>query len=71
MQNHRAKQSTPNVKATCAQRVLVATTAMLAFISFWQAARRLDTLDHSRHVSPTDARERLRRKSEQCRKARV
>ena len=38
MQNHRANQSTPNVKATGAQRVLVATTAMLAFISFWQAA---------------------------------
>ena len=38
MQNHRAKQSTPNVTATGAQRVLVATTAMLAFISFWRAA---------------------------------
>jgi len=38
MQNHRAKRSTPNVKSTGAQRVLVATTAMLAFISFWQAA---------------------------------
>jgi hypothetical protein len=38
MQNHRAKQSTPNVKATGAQRVLVATTAMLVFISFWRAA---------------------------------
>src|SRR5713101_7108057 len=38
MQNHRAKQSTPNVTATGTQRVLVATTAMLMFISFWQAA---------------------------------
>src|SRR6476660_5559074 len=38
MQNHRAKQSTLNVKATGAQRVLVATTAMLVFISFWRAA---------------------------------
>src|SRR5580693_1483450 len=38
MQNHRAKQSTPNVMATGAQRVLVATTAMLVFITFWQAA---------------------------------
>ena len=38
MQNHRAKQSTPNVTATGAQRVLVATTAMLVFISFWRAA---------------------------------
>jgi antitoxin ParD1/3/4 len=33
--------------------------------------RRLDTLDHGRHVSPTDARARLRRKSEQRRKAKV
>jgi antitoxin ParD1/3/4 len=33
--------------------------------------RRLDTLDHGRHVSPTDARARLRRKSERRRKARV
>jgi antitoxin ParD1/3/4 len=32
---------------------------------------RLDTLDHGRHVSPTDARARLRRKSERRRKARV
>src|ERR1700688_1016342 len=38
MQNHRAKRSTPNVTATGAQRVLVATTAMLVFISFWRAA---------------------------------
>jgi len=38
LQNHRAKQSTLNVKATGAQRVLVATTAMLVFISFWRAA---------------------------------
>jgi amino acid transporter len=38
MQNHRAKQSTPNVTATGTQRVLVATTAMLVFISFWRAA---------------------------------
>ncbi len=38
MQNHRAKQSTPNVTATGTQRVLVATTAMLMFISFWRAA---------------------------------
>src|SRR6202162_1788604 len=38
MQNHRAKQSTPNVTGTGAQRVLVATTAMLVFISFWRAA---------------------------------
>ena len=38
MQNHRARQSTPNLTATGAQRVLVATTAMLVFISFWRAA---------------------------------
>ena len=36
MQNHPAKQSPTNVAA--AQRVLIATTAMLAFISFWRAA---------------------------------
>jgi antitoxin ParD1/3/4 len=36
-----------------------------------ELGRRLDTLDHGRHVSPTDARARLRRKSEQHRKARV
>src|ERR1700686_5730536 len=38
MQNLRARQSTPNLTATGAQRVLVATTAMLVFISFWRAA---------------------------------
>ena len=38
MQNHRAKQAMPNLTATGAQRVLVATTAMLVFISFWRAA---------------------------------
>src|SRR5713226_7653165 len=38
MQNHRAKKSTLNVSATGVQRVLVATTAMLVFISFWRAA---------------------------------
>jgi amino acid transporter len=38
MQNQGAKQSKPNVTATGAQRVLVATTAMLVFISFWRAA---------------------------------
>jgi amino acid transporter len=38
MQNHRAKQAMPNLTATSAQRVLVATTAMLVFISFWRAA---------------------------------
>ncbi|HXM09884.1 MAG TPA: type II toxin-antitoxin system ParD family antitoxin [Terriglobales bacterium] len=36
-----------------------------------ELGRRLDTLDHGRHVSPTDARARLRRKSEQRRKTRV
>jgi antitoxin ParD1/3/4 len=36
-----------------------------------ELGRRLDTLDHGRHVSPTDARPRLRRKSERRRKARV
>jgi antitoxin ParD1/3/4 len=36
-----------------------------------ELGRRLDMLDHGRHVSPTDARARLRRKSEQRRKARV
>jgi antitoxin ParD1/3/4 len=36
-----------------------------------ELGRRWDTLDHGRHVSPTDARARLRRKSEQRRKARV
>jgi antitoxin ParD1/3/4 len=29
-----------------------------------ELGRRLDTLDHGRHVSPTDARARIRRKSE-------
>ena len=38
MQNHPAKHSQSNAVATGAQRVLVATTAMLAFISFWRAA---------------------------------
>jgi amino acid transporter len=38
MQNHSAKQSLSNGVATRAQRVLVATTAMLVFISFWRAA---------------------------------
>src|SRR5258708_25735484 len=38
MQNHGAKQSTPNVTETGAQRVLVATPAMLVFISFWRVA---------------------------------
>jgi antitoxin ParD1/3/4 len=36
-----------------------------------ELGRRLDTLDHGRHVSPTDARARLRRKSERRRKASV
>ena len=38
MHNIFAKGSSANVAATGAQRVLVATTAMLAFISFWRAA---------------------------------
>src|SRR5437016_4278577 len=38
MQNHPAKHSQSNAVATGAQRVLIATTAMLAFISFWRAA---------------------------------
>ncbi len=37
MQNHPAKQSAPSVVPSL-PRVLVATTAMLAFISFWRAA---------------------------------
>src|SRR5690349_24894508 len=37
MPNLLAKSSPPNPRAT-GQRVLVATTAMLAFISFWRAA---------------------------------
>ena len=36
-----------------------------------ELGRRLDTLNHGRHVSPTDARARLRPKSEQPRKPRV
>jgi hypothetical protein len=36
-----------------------------------ELGRRLDTLDHGRHVSPADARARIKRKSEQRRKARV
>ena len=36
-----------------------------------ELGRRLDTLDHGRQVSATDARARLRRKSEQRRKTRV
>src|SRR6202049_2868854 len=38
MQNHRAKRSAPNVTTRGSQRVLVATTALLSFITFWQAA---------------------------------
>jgi hypothetical protein len=40
MQNLRAnaKRSAPNVTTSGSQRVLVATTAMLVFISFWRAA---------------------------------
>src|SRR6266705_2089896 len=38
MQNHPAKHSQSNAVATGAQRVLIATTAMLAFITFWRAA---------------------------------
>src|ERR1700676_1843837 len=38
MQNDRARQSTPNLTATGAKRVLVATTPMLVFISFWRGA---------------------------------
>lgn len=33
--------------------------------------RRLESLDHGRHVSPADARARLKRKSDQRRKARA
>jgi antitoxin ParD1/3/4 len=36
-----------------------------------ELSRRLDTLDHGQHASPTAARARLRRKSEQRRKTRV
>ena len=38
MENHTAKQSLPTLTGSHTQRVLVATTAMLAFISFWRAA---------------------------------
>src|SRR5258707_3702368 len=38
MQNYRAKRAAPNVTTSGSQRVLVATTAMLVFISFWRAA---------------------------------
>ncbi len=38
MENHTAKQSLPTLTGARTQRVLVATTAMLAFISFWRAA---------------------------------
>jgi amino acid transporter len=38
MEKHTAKQSPPALTGPRTQRVLVATTAMLAFISFWQAA---------------------------------
>lgn len=38
MENTTAKQSLPTLTGACTQRVLVATTAMLAFISFWRAA---------------------------------
>ena len=34
-----------------------------------ELGRRLDTLDRGQHVSPTDARARLKRKSQQRRKA--
>jgi antitoxin ParD1/3/4 len=36
-----------------------------------ELGRRLDTLDRGKHVSPTDARARLKRKSEQRRRAKV
>ena len=38
MENHIAKQSPPALTGPRTQRVLVATTAMLTFISFWRAA---------------------------------
>jgi amino acid transporter len=38
MRSYPAKRTPPGVAPTGAQRVLVATTAMLAFISFWRAA---------------------------------
>jgi antitoxin ParD1/3/4 len=36
-----------------------------------EVGRRLESLDHGRHVSPADARARLQRKSEQRRKAKA
>ena len=36
-----------------------------------ELGRRLDTLDHGQHVSPADSRARLKRKSEQRRKAKA
>jgi hypothetical protein len=36
-----------------------------------ELGRRLDTLDRGQHVSPADARARLKRKSEQRRKAKA
>src|SRR6516225_5252670 len=38
MQNQRAKTSAGGVKPPAVARVLVATTALLAFVSFWRAA---------------------------------
>ena len=38
MEDHTSKQSLPTLTGARTQRVLVATTAMLAFISFWRAA---------------------------------
>ena len=38
MEKHTAKQSPPALTGPRTQRVLVATTAMLTFISFWRAA---------------------------------
>ena len=38
MEDHTVKQSQPTLTGARTQRVLVATTAMLAFISFWRAA---------------------------------
>src|ERR1700687_5188014 len=38
MENQTAKQSLPTLTGPRTQRVLVATTAMLTFISFWRAA---------------------------------
>jgi antitoxin ParD1/3/4 len=36
-----------------------------------ELSHRLDTLDRGLYVSPADARARLKRKSEQCRKAKA